>query len=113
MIHLIIENYVIDEKHFSNLPINFKCRNFSLDLKFICISQDVIKSLEKVLKKYQISIDQVTCKNYISSFFDNNYDDISLLAKKILDGHNLNEIMISNKSNKNQGFFEKFFNFFN
>jgi len=111
--HMIIDNFQIDNKNYSFLPKHVKGKNFSLDLKFICISQDSIKSLEKILKKYQISIDQVTCKDYISSFFNNDNNDISLLAKKILDGHNPNEITISNKTNKNQGFFEKFFNFFN
>ena len=111
--HMVIENYQIDDKSYSFFPKHVKGKNFSLDLKFICISQDSIKSLEKILKKYQISIGQVTCKDYISSFFNYDDNDISLLAKKILAGHNPNEIMISNKTIKNHGFFEKFFNFFN
>ena len=45
-----IENYYIDEKNYSDLPINMKCENFSLDIKLICISEDLIKDLERILK---------------------------------------------------------------
>lgn len=111
--HMIIENYQIDGKNYFFLPKNAEGKNFSLDLKFICISQDSIKSLENVLKKYQISIGQIACKDYISNFFNNDEKDIFILTKKILAGDNPNEIIISNKTSKNPGFFEKFFNFFN
>ena len=112
IIHLIIENYVIDEKHFSNLPINFKCRNFSLDLKFICISDDLFKSFEQILKRYQISLKSVASFNYIKKFIDKNNLDIYNLSKKIVQGSFENEVLIVTKNNKKQGFFERFFNFF-
>ena len=35
------------------------------------------------------------------------------MAKQLKNGYNLNEITLVNKTFKNQGFFEKFFNFFN
>ena len=35
-----------------------------------------------------------------------------LMCQKIIDGHNNNEILLVQKTRKNQGFFEKFFNFF-
>ena len=38
--------------------------------------------------------------------------DIFLATKKIINGHNPNEAMIVDKGTKNEGFFEKFFNFF-
>ena len=34
------------------------------------------------------------------------------MAKKMIDGFNPNEVILKDKSEKNQGFFEKFFNFF-
>ena len=112
IIHFIIENYVIDEKHFSNLPKNLKCRNFSLDLKFICLSDDIFKSFEQILKKYQISLKKVASFNYIKKFIDEDSSDIYNLSKKIVQGSFENEVLIVNKNNKKQGFFERFFNFF-
>ena len=38
--------------------------------------------------------------------------DIFSMCQKIIDGHNNNEILLVQKTRKNQGFFEKFFNFF-
>ncbi len=112
IIHLIIENYVIDEKHFSNLPKNLKCRNFSLDLKFICLSDDLFKSFEQILKRYQISLKRVVSYNYVKKFIDDDSSDIYNLSKKIAQGSFENEVLIVNKNNKKQGFFERFFNFF-
>ena len=34
------------------------------------------------------------------------------MASKIIDGYNKNEVKIVNKTQKNEGFFEKFFNLF-
>ena len=110
--HMLIENYKLDNKDYPLLPTNVSGKNFSLDLKFICLSNDFIKILEKIFIKYQISIEQVVCKDYVSKFLDKNNEDIFLLTKKMLEGHNPNEILLSNKIIKKQGFFEKFFNFF-
>ena len=40
-------------------------------------------------------------------------DNLYLMAQKILDGFNKNEVFITNKYSKKLGFFERFFNFFN
>ena len=112
IVHFIIENYVIDEKHFSYLPKNINCKNFSLDLKFICLSNDLSKSFEQTLKRYQISIKQVVSFDYIKEFIDKDDIDIHNLSKIIVKGSFENEVLIVNKRIKKQGFFEKFFNFF-
>ena len=112
IIHLIIENYIIDEKHFSKLPKNLKCKNFSLDLKFICLSDNLFKSFEQILRKYQISLKSVASLNYIKEFIDKDNSDIYNLSKKIIEGSFENEVLIVSKNTKKQGFFERFFNFF-
>ena len=112
IIHLIIENYIIDEKHFLKLPKNLKCRNFSLDLKFICLSDHLFKSFEQILKKYQISLKSVTAYEHIKKFIDEDSSDIYNLSKKIVQGSFENEVLIVSKNHKKQGFFERFFNFF-
>ena len=112
IIHFIIENYVIDEKDYSNLPKNLKFRNFSLDLEFICLSDDLFKSFEQILKRYQISLKKVSSYQYIKKFINEDSPDIYNLSKKIVQGSFENEVLIVTKNNKKQGFFERFFNFF-
>ena len=73
---------------------------------------DLLKSFEQTLKRYQISIKQVVSFDYIKEFIDKDDTDIHNLSKIIVKGSFENEVLIVNKSNKNQGFFEKFFNFF-
>ena len=112
IIHFLINNYLIDEEYYSQLPKNKKCKNFSLDLKFICLSENLIKILEQTLKRYQISLNRIISADYIKDFFQSDKEDIFNLSMKIIDGCNENEISLVNKNTQNKGFFEKFFNFF-
>ena len=112
IVHMIINNYGVDDRNYLFFPEGIKSNNFSLDLKFICISLNLIKDLEKILKKYQISISQIVSAKYIESFIPHDEKDIFLMAKKIINGHNPNEVMLVNKTPKNRGFFEKIFHFF-
>ena len=96
------------------MPKDVIKESFSVDLEFICLSNEIIKNLEKILIKYQISLGQIVNASYIREFLTNEEsENIFLMTKKILSGYNSNEVILVNKSNKNQGFFEKFFNFFN
>ena len=112
IIHMLIENYKIDNKNYSFLPDNLNCDNFSLDVKFICLSKNLIEDLEIVLKRYQILINQVLCASYIENFFDRDHPDLFTNASRIISGYNTNEVLLINKTSKNKGFFEKFFDFF-
>ncbi len=112
IVHIIIENYKIDNKDYSSLPKNTKCNNFSIDIKFICISKDIYSTLQKTLKKYQISIIRLICLEYVMDFFPQNEHDIFKNTKYLIDGCNENEVIFMSKPSKNVGFFEKFFNIF-
>ena len=109
---MLISNYRINNQDYALFPGNIKCDTFSLDIKFICINVHLIKNFEKTFKKYHISLSQVLSANYVKSFLSNKENDIFSMAKKIKNGYNANEIKIVNKSPKNNGFFEKFFNLF-
>ncbi len=112
LIHILIDNYVIDKNNFNSLPKNLKCNIFSLDLSFISLSKKLIINLEQILKKNQISLNQVVSAKYIKEFFINNDKDIFEMGKNIIEGCNNNEVLLVTRVKKNQGFFEKFFNFF-
>ena len=109
---MIINNYQIDDKSYSLLPKDIKCQNYSLDLELICLSEHLFRELELILKKYHISLNQVLCADYIKNFCTTDNRDIFSMTEMILNGHNPNEVILVDKPKKNEGIFEKFFNFF-
>ena len=113
IVHFFIEKYVIDNKFYTNLPENVNCNFFSLDTEFICLSKNLIENIEKTLKKYHISLIKILSASYLEKFKDNVDDTIFTTASRIISGHNDNEVLLIDKINKKQGFFERFFNFFN
>ncbi len=113
IVHFLIEKYVIDNKFYTTLPENTNCNIFSLDTEFICLSKNLIESIEKILKKYHISLNQILSASYVEKFKDNTDGTIFATASRIISGLNSNEVLLISKINKKQGFFERFFNFFN
>tara|TARA_B100001057_G_scaffold383643_1_gene389924 strand:+ start:7244 stop:7948 length:705 start_codon:yes stop_codon:yes gene_type:complete len=111
--HMLIDNYYIDKKNYSLFPENLRCNFFSIDIRFICLSEAYIKEIEKILKKYQITINRVLSSEYVENFLDHKDEDIFMMSTKIVDGFNENEVTIVPKIPNNKGFFERFFNFFN
>ena len=116
IVHMIIDKYLVDENSFTSLPDNVKFDNLSLEINFVCYSKDLFNELKKELGKYHIEIKQILSASYIRDYFRNDEKDkkmdIFSMCQKIIDGHNNNEILLVQKTRKNQGFFEKFFNFF-
>mgnify|MGYP001403786068 CR=1 FL=1 len=113
ILHMKIDKFYIDGTYFKILPKKENCKNFSIEISYICLPKKISKTIEDVLVRYQISLDKILSFNYLNSFLDNNNDNLYITAKKILNGFNENEVHITNKSSKKLGFFEKFFNFFN
>jgi len=112
IIHMLIENYQIDGKDYSFLPENLKCNSFSLDIKFICLSKNLIEHYGSILKRYHVLVNQILNAEYIKQFQDQQNPNIYTTASRIISGHNDNEIFLVNKTQKNKGFFEKFFDLF-
>ena len=88
------------------------CNNLSIDVSYICLPKKVSKTIENVLRKYQISLDRMLSLDYLNSFLDDKNENLYVTAQKILDGFNENEVFIADRNSKKLGFFEKFFNFF-
>ena len=112
IIHMLIENYQIDGKDYSFLPENLKCNKFSLDIKFICLSKNLIEHYDSALKRYHILVNQILNAEYIEQFQDQQNPNIYTTASRIISGFNNNEISLVNKTLKSKGFFEKFFDLF-
>ena len=114
IIHMLINKYLIDGREFSKIPQNLDCQIFSLDVTFISLSNQLIKELEMICEKYHISINKFVSAKYINeiSQLSNNDEDIFLRTKRIMEGCNDNEVVISSKITRKKGFFERFFQLF-
>ena len=113
ILHMKIDQFYIDGTYFKTLPEKKNCKNFSIEISYICLPKNISKTIEDVLHKYQISLDKILSFNYLNSFLENKNDNVYITAQKILDGLNENEVHITKGNSKKLGFFEKFFNFFN
>jgi hypothetical protein len=49
---------------------------------------------------------------YIKSYFDEDSTKLSVMANKLNNGININEVQLVKKTEENKGFFEKFFQLF-
>ena len=68
IIHIVINNYKINNVDHNSLPLNIKCNKFSIDIVFICFPKEIIENLEKLFNKHQIQIDNFICTSYAKSF---------------------------------------------
>ena len=71
-----------------------------------------MKNLEDIIKKYQISLNRLISMEYLKTYFIDEKINLDEMAKKIINGHNLNEVVLTTKKTENKTFFEKFFHFF-
>ena len=111
IMHIIINNYFIDGKNYTYLEDNLEYRQLNLVIQFKSISNEIIHNLTKLLQNYQINIIKFIDGNYVRNFFNKDIE-ISEMAFDILNGCNVNEVMVVQKNPKKLGFFEKFFQLF-
>jgi hypothetical protein len=83
-----------------------------LSVKFISISNNLTSVFEKILEKHQIQVNQYMSGEYMQSFFGSDISELSIMASKLKNGLNKNEITLVSKNTENKGFFEKFFQLF-
>ena len=113
ILHIIVENYVYDNVKYKFLPLEKKCKKFSIDVKFVCFPKNLLKNFEQLFLKQQIFINQFICLNYVKTFNSkDNEKNICELAKDIVKGVNKQEVVSIPKIIKKTGFFEKLFHFF-
>jgi len=112
LIHMIIDKYIIDGVSYSSFQDQISNDEICLEIKFISIPNLLILEIEKILKKYQIQVNNYLDKGYVKDFIFDKQLDISQMAHNLKVGMNKNEIQIISKSSKKLGFFEKFFQLF-
>ena len=112
IIHIIITRYIVEKREYKFFPDNLNCKNFSIDIKFVCFSENLVKKLNNLFNSNQILINKLICAKYAKSFnYDKNEseDNICNLGLQLLSGLNKQEIMIIPKKVEKKGFFEKIF----
>ena len=112
IMHMIINNYLIDGRNFDHFEKEILADELSLIINFTSIPDSLSYHLEKVLEKYQVKINKYLHKKYVMNFFKGQTIEFPLMICKILEGSNLNEVQLVPKIQKNKGFFEKFFQLF-
>ena len=110
---MVINKFIVDGKTYSQLTEINDYNTIFLEIKFICLKKNIVENLKDVLSKYQIIVRNIICFEYLKGFEDFSERKSLIIAHKVLNGLNQNEIFFSNKNTKNMSFFEKFFSFFN
>ena len=113
IIHIITENYNLDNINHNFLPLDINCKKFSIDIKFICFPKSLIKELEELFNSHQIFINKIICSHYAKSFIqDNSYMNVCESGFKLIKGINKQEVVIVPRKLEKKGFFERLFHFF-
>jgi hypothetical protein len=110
IMHMLIINY--DEDGNKNFLNDFDENNLYIVVKFISISNSLTSILDKLLEKHQIQINQYMSGEYIKNFIGEDLGELSMMASKLKNGFNKNEVTLISKNIENKGFFEKFFQLF-
>ena len=114
---LLIMHMIIVEKE-NNFLLNNANNNddyLFLEVNFISIPNNFTFNYDKLLENHQINIKRYMSGGYIKSFFDIESKDLIelfVMANKLNQGLNKNEVQLVSKSKENKGFFEKFFQLF-
>ncbi|MDA9789317.1 hypothetical protein N9C72_01930 [Candidatus Pelagibacter sp.] len=114
---LIIMHMIIVEKenNFSLNNTNYNDDYLILEVNFISIPNSFTFNFDKLLENHQIKIKCYMSSCYIKSFFDKESKEsmeLFVMANKLNDGLNKNEVQLVSKVKENKGFFEKFFQLF-
>ena len=110
IMHMIVINNDKNENHF--LLNNKDGDYFFLEVNFISIPSNFTFYFDKLLESHQIKISRYMSGKYIKSYIGEDAIELSIMANKLNNGLNKNEVQLVSKNVKNKGFFEKFFQLF-
>ena len=111
IMHMIV---VDNEKNENNFLLNNDNKNddyMFLEINFISITNNFTFYFDKLLESHQIKISRYMSYKYIENYIEDS-TELSIMANKLNNGLNKNEVQLVSKSVENKGFFEKFFQLF-
>jgi hypothetical protein len=109
IMHMII---VDNENNFLLKNDNNNENYLFLEINFISIANKFTFYFDKLLQSHQIKISRYMSYKYIKSHVGEDSNDLSMMANKLNNGLNKNEVQLVSKNVENKGFFEKFFQLF-
>jgi hypothetical protein len=112
IMHMIVVNNDKNENNFLLYNVNNNDDYLFLEVNFISIPNNFTFYFDKLLENYQIKIKSYMSGNYIKSYFGEDAVELSVLANKLNNGLNKNEVQLVSKNDENRGFFERFFQLF-
>ena len=112
IMHMIINNSDVNSIKNLSCDPHTNEEYLYLSVRFISISNNLTSVFEKLLEKHQIQVNQYMSGEYIQNFFGKDEDELSIMASKLKNGYNKNEVRLISKNIENKGFFEKFFQLF-
>ena len=111
ILHVLVDQYIIDGKKYFEFPENLNYKEFILDVSFITINSSTVKMLNRILKDCNIELKKIVSHQYSSRFADKKDPSPCNAGKKVIDGINPLEVKVHNLKAKTQGLFERMFNF--
>ena len=111
IMHMIVVNDDENEKNFLLNNDNNDDYLF-LEVNFISIANNFTFYFDKLLESHQIKISRYMSCKYIKSYISEDSMELSMMANKLNNGFNKNEVQLISKNVENIGFFEKFFQLF-
>ena len=112
IMHMIIVNNGKKKNNFLLENVNTNDDYLFLEVNFISIQNNFTFYFEKLLENHQIKIRSYMSGKYIKNYFGQDAAELSIMANKLNNGINKNEVQLVSKSIQNTGFFEKFFQLF-
>ena len=74
IIHIVIQNYYINNENYSYLPNNIACNSLSIDIVFICLPKIIVNDLKVTFSKFDISLNQIFISSYTkAASYKNNF----------------------------------------
>tara|TARA_B110001452_G_scaffold17759_1_gene14420 strand:+ start:2523 stop:3632 length:1110 start_codon:yes stop_codon:yes gene_type:complete len=67
IVHIIIDNYKIDDVEYTVLPSEILCNSISIDILFICLPKAIIEYFKSFFFKFNISVNEIICSSYAKS----------------------------------------------
>jgi hypothetical protein len=112
IMHMIIVNNNKNENNFLLTNSNKNNDYLFLEVNFITIPNNFTFHFDKLLESYQIKISRYMSSSYIKNYVNENSTELPMMANKLINGLNKNEVQLVSKNIENSGFFEKFFQLF-
>ena len=112
IMHMIINNYLVNKKKYSSFKNNLVGEEFCLEVIIISIPLKLTFEIENIMQKFHINPNQYLERKYVEKFCMDDLSQLTKSAHMVQNGFNINEVKLIPKKLKKEGFFEKFFQLF-